>query len=354
MENKHSPDGVQNVEEPKQIAVDQGVEAFGNKVAKIQSTRENAVTGSGHASDKVDAAQEVDPKTKEKKQPDKRPEFGSAKPVRHPVSATRPKSAVANDDSETVAIVKRTALRTLIILVAALVVIFSFYILVFPASAGSFCYTIGMKNTSAWLSSRAAKSSGKVEDYYRAFVRAVDAKNHSLVELAGVAMLDPQNVEEADFTSTEFNSFCDKMDDNETLSERDFSTKTYVQYNYIFSVTKRLSSHDAKIFELSKTYINSGSSYYYAAFNPLKAYIDAAVENKKIDAEAILEEFMAYYESYSWRDKVGGDHSTAQQYMRQDLKRLAEAKYGEKQDGKVVIVWEEGNSIHDYWKSKLK
>ena len=79
--------------------------------------------------------------------------------------------------SETTQVVTKTAVRTLVVLVAALILIFAFYILVFPASSGSFCYTVGMKNTSAWLASRAAKKSGEVDDYYTAFLRAVDAKN---------------------------------------------------------------------------------------------------------------------------------------------------------------------------------
>ena len=64
--------------------------------------------------------------------------------------------------SETTQVVTKTAVRTLVVLVAALILIFAFYILVFPASSGSFCYTVGMKNTSAWLASRAAKKSGEV------------------------------------------------------------------------------------------------------------------------------------------------------------------------------------------------
>lgn len=63
--------------------------------------------------------------------------------------------------SETTQVVTKTAVRTLVVLVAALIVIFAFYILVFPASSGSFCYTVGMKNTSAWLASRAAKRAAR-------------------------------------------------------------------------------------------------------------------------------------------------------------------------------------------------
>lgn len=256
--------------------------------------------------------------------------------------------------SETARVVTKTALRTLIISVAALVVLFAFYILVFPASAGSFCYTVGMKNTSAWLSSRTARKSGDVDDYYATFVRAVDAKNWSIAELAGKALLDPSSVEGTNFTSTEFSSFCDKIDDNEVLSERDFSTKTYVQYNYVYSLAVRLKENDENVFNLGKSYINSGSSYYYASYNPLKAYIDAAIKNKKLDVDMLLEEFMDYYQSYSWRDKIGGDHATAQKYMRQDLKRLVEARMGKKdKDGNVTIVWDEENKIHDFWKDKL-
>lgn len=256
--------------------------------------------------------------------------------------------------SETARVVTKTALRTLVILVAALIVIFAFYILVFPASSGSFCYTVGMKNTSAWLASRTARKSGEVDDYYSAFVRAVDAKNWSITERAGKALLDPSSVDGTKFTSTEFSSFCDKIDDNEVLSERDFSTKTYVQYNYIYSIVVKLKENNQNIFNLAKSYINSGSSYYYASYNPLKAYIDAAVKNKKLDVDMLLEEFMNYYQSNSWRDKIGGDHATAQKYMRQDLKRLVEARLGKKdKDGNVTIVWDEENKIHDFWKDKL-
>jgi len=68
----------------------------------------------------------------------------------------------------------------------------------------------------------------------------------------------------------------------------------------------------------------------------------------------ILDEFMDYYQSYSWRDEIGGDHSTAQRYMRQDLKRLVEARMGEKdKQGNITVVWEEGNEVHDFWKDKL-
>ena len=138
------------------------------------------------------------------------------------------------------------------------------------------------------------------------------------------------------------------------MSERDFSTKTYVQYNYIYSIAVRLDENDENIFNLAKSYINSGSSYYYAGYNPLKAYIDAAVKNKKLEPNMILDEFMDYYQSYSWRDEIGGDHSTAQRYMRQDLKRLVEARMGEKdKQGNITVVWEEGNEVHDFWKDKL-
>ena len=138
------------------------------------------------------------------------------------------------------------------------------------------------------------------------------------------------------------------------MSERDFSTKTYVQYNYIYSIAVRLDENDENIFNLAKSYINSGSSYYYAGYNPLKAYIDAAVKNKKLEPNMILDEFMDYYQSYSWRDEIGGDHATAQRYMRQDLKRLVEARMGEKdKQGNITVVWEEGNEVHDFWKDKL-
>ena len=40
--------------------------------------------------------------------------------------------------SETTQVVTKTAVRTLVVLVAALILIFAFYILVFPASSGSF------------------------------------------------------------------------------------------------------------------------------------------------------------------------------------------------------------------------
>ena len=256
--------------------------------------------------------------------------------------------------SETTQVVTKTAVRTLVVLVAALIVIFAFYILVFPASSGSFCYTVGMKNTSAWLASRAAKKSGEVDDYYTAFLRAVDAKNWSIVERSGRALLVPAEVDGTKFTSSDFTDFCDELDDNEILSERDFSTKTYVQYNYIYSIAVRLDENDENIFNLAKSYINSGSSYYYAGCNPLKAYIDAAVKNKKIEPNMILDEFMDYYQSYSWRDEIGGDHATAQRYMRQDLKRLVEARMGEKdKQGNITVVWEEGNEVHDFWKDKL-
>ena len=228
--------------------------------------------------------------------------------------------------SETTQVVTKTAVRTLVVLVAALILIFAFYILVFPASSGSFCYTVGMKNTSAWLASRAAKKSGEVDDYYTAFLRAVDAKNWSIVERSGRALLVPAEVDGTKFTSSDFTDFCDELDDNEILSERDFSTKTYVQYNYIYSIAVRLDENDENIFNLAKSYINSGSSYYYAG----------------------------YYQSYSWRDEIGGDHSTAQRYMRQDLKRLVEARMGEKdKQGNITVVWEEGNEVHDFWKDKL-
>lgn len=256
--------------------------------------------------------------------------------------------------SETSQVITKTAVKTLAILIAAIVVVFAFYILVFPASAGSFCYTVGMKNTSAWLASRAAKKSGEVDDYYTAFLRAVDAKNWSITELAGKAMLDPANVEGLNFNSVDFDKFCDELDDNESLSEREFSTKTYVQYNYIYSLAVKLKENDENIFNLGKSYINSGSSYYYASYNPLKAYIDAAIKNKKLDIDMILAEFMEPYQSYSWRDKVGGDHSTAQRYMRQDLGRLVEARLGEKdKEGNIVIVWDEENETHKFWKDKL-
>ena len=256
--------------------------------------------------------------------------------------------------SETTQVVTKTAVRTLVVLVAALIVIFAFYILVFPASSGSFCYTVGMKNTSAWLASRAAKKSGEVDDYYTAFLRAVDAKNWSIVERSGRALLVPAEVDGTKFTSSDFTDFCDELDDNEILSERDFSTKTYVQYNYIYSIAVRLDENDENIFNLAKSYINSGSSYYYAGYNPLQAYIDAAVKNKKIEPNMILDEFMDYYQSYSWRDEIGGDHATAQRYMRQDLKRLVEARMGEKdKQGNITVVWEEGNEVHDFWKDKL-
>ena len=146
--------------------------------------------------------------------------------------------------SETTQVVTKTAVRTLVVLVAALIVIFAFYILVFPASSGSFCYTVGMKNTSAWLASRAAKKSGEVDDYYTAFLRAVDAKNWSIVERSGRALLVPAEVDGTKFTSSDFTDFCDELDDNEILSERDFSTKTYVQYNYIYSIAVRLDEND--------------------------------------------------------------------------------------------------------------
>lgn len=256
--------------------------------------------------------------------------------------------------SEATQVVTKTAVRTLVVLVAALILIFAFYILVFPASSGSFCYTVGMKNTSAWLASRAAKKSGEVDDYYTAFLRAVDAKNWSIVERSGRALLVPAEVDGTKFTSSDFTDFCDELDDNEILSERDFSTKTYVQYNYIYSIAVRLDENDENIFNLAKSYINSGSSYYYAGYNPLKAYIDAAVKNKKLEPNMILDEFMDYYQSYSWRDEIGGDHSTAQRYMRQDLKRLVEARMGEKdKQGNITVVWEEGNEVHDFWKDKL-
>lgn len=256
--------------------------------------------------------------------------------------------------SETTQVVTKTAVRTLVVLVAALILIFAFYILVFPASSGSFCYTVGMKNTSAWLASRAAKKSGEVDDYYTAFLRAVDAKNWSIVERSGRALLVPAEVDGTKFTSSDFTDFCDELDDNEILSERDFSTKTYVQYNYIYSIAVRLDENDENIFNLAKSYINSGGSYYYAGYNPLKAYIDAAVKNKKLEPNMILDEFMDYYQSYSWRDEIGGDHSTAQRYMRQDLKRLVEARMGEKdKQGNITVVWEEGNEVHDFWKDKL-
>ena len=226
--------------------------------------------------------------------------------------------------------------------------------MVFPASSGSFCYTVGMKNTSAWLASRAAKKSGEVDDYYTAFLRAVDAKNWSIVERSGRALLVPAEVDGTKFTSSDFTDFCDELDDNEILSERDFSTKTYVQYNYIYSIAVRLDENDENIFNLAKSYINSGSSYYYAGYNPLKAYIDAAVKNKKLEPNMILDEFMDYYQNYSWRDEIGGDHATAQRYMRQDLKRLVEARMGEKdKQGNITVVWEEGNEVHDFWKDKL-
>lgn len=54
------------------------------------------------------------------------------------------------------------------------------------------------------------------------------------------------------------------------------------------------------------------------------------MKNKKLEPNMILDEFMDYYQSYSWRDEIGGDHSTAQRYMRQDLKRLVEARMGER------------------------
>ena len=226
--------------------------------------------------------------------------------------------------------------------------------MVFPASSGSFCYTVGMKNTSAWLASRAAKKSGEVDDYYTAFLRAVDAKNWSIVERSGRALLVPAEVDGTKFTSSDFTDFCDELDDNEILSERDFSTKTYVQYNYIYSIAVRLDENDENIFNLAKSYINSGTAYYYAGYNPLKAYIDAAVKNKKIEPNMILDEFMDYYQSYSWRDEIGEDHATAQRYMRQDLKRLVEARMGEKdKQGNITVVWEEGNEVHDFWKDKL-
>ena len=256
--------------------------------------------------------------------------------------------------SETTQVVTKTAVRTLVVLVAALILIFAFYILVFPASSGSFCYTVGMKNTSAWLASRAAKKSGEVDDYYTAFLRAVDAKNWSIVERSGRALLVPAEVDGTKFTSSDFTDFCDELDDNEILSERDFSTKTYVQYNYIYSIAVRLDENDENIFNLAKSYINSGSSSYYAGYNPLKAYIDAAVKNKKLEPNMILDEFMDYYQNYSWRDEIGGDHATAQRYMRQDLKRLVEARMGEKdKQGNITVVWEEGNEVHDFWKDKL-
>ena len=256
--------------------------------------------------------------------------------------------------SETTQVVTKTAVRTLVVLVAALILIFAFYILVFPASSGSFCYTVGMKNTSAWLASRAAKKSGEVDDYYTAFLRAVDAKNWSIVERSGRALLVPAEVDGTKFTSSDFTDFCDELDDNEILSERDFSTKTYVQYNYIYSIAVRLDENDENIFNLAKSYINSGSGYYYEGYNPLKAYIDAAVKNKKLEPNMILDEFMDYYQNYSWRDEIGGDHATAQRYMRQDLKRLVEARMGEKdKQGNITVVWEEGNEVHDFWKDKL-
>ena len=41
--------------------------------------------------------------------------------------------------------------------------------------------------------------------------------------------------------------------------------------------------------------------------------------------------------------------------MRQDLKRLVEARMGEKdKQGNITVVWEEGNEVHDFWKDKLK
>ena len=84
------------------------------------------------------------------------------------------------------------------------------------------------------------------------------------------------------------------------------------------------------------------------------SYIDAAVKNKKLEPNMILDEFMDYYQSYLWRDEIGGDHSTAQRYMRQDLKRLVEARMGEKdKQGNITVVWEEGNEVHDFWKDKL-
>lgn len=62
----------------------------------------------------------------------------------------------------------------------------------------------------------------------------------------------PAEVDGTKFTSSDFTDFCDELDDNEILSERDFSTKTYVQYNYIYSIAVRLDENDENIFNLAK------------------------------------------------------------------------------------------------------
>lgn len=163
----------------------------------------------------------------------------------------------------------------------------------------------------------------------------------------------PAEVDGTKFTSSDFTDFCDELDDNEILSERDFSTKTYVQYNYIYSIAVRL-DETTKTFSISQKLYQQRQQLLLCGLQSAQSLYRRGGEKQKIEPNMILDEFMDYYQSYSWRDEIGGDHATAQRYMRQDLKRLVEARMGEKdKQGNITVVWEEGNEVHDFWKDKL-
>jgi hypothetical protein len=165
-----------------------------------------------------------------------------------------------------------TAVKTLAILAAAVILAFALFLLVAPRGAGNFFYNLGMKNLAAEMSYSAAKRSDSFDDWYASLVRSVGVENHELTynsaaNIAKVADYD-ELIELKNITV------------NQGGAQKTYSAKHYVAYHRVNSGV--LSGKTTEGFWQSAVAWTVANKF-EEDLNPMKGYIDALTKDVSIE-----------------------------------------------------------------------
>ncbi len=237
--------------------------------------------------------------------------------------------------------VKNTALKTLAVLLLILIMVVLIGSLAAPRTFGDFFYTVGLKSYSSRLTLRSAENTEDIDDFYIAFIRAVDAKNHKVATYSAQVMLDYSS-EGKLFTSEIYEELVKRMDTQ--LESVEGTTNVYIKANYIYSKLRFNKGEDEgnALWNQARSYCKGTSIYYYYnSICPIKSYIDAVIDINKPNTQIVFEIILHMRQldeskttdgrNKIWRTNLdnsftGTSYKPAQPYMAQDIQRLLEAK----------------------------